>query len=77
MRPLSDPGPKPVLSVGDRPLVERASDAAVEGGAEELVVVVGYGGERGGRHVEGRFGGRPVDYARTSVSRPSIRPERP
>lgn len=42
MRPLTETRPKPMLPVGDRPLVARAADAAVDAGASELVVVVGY-----------------------------------
>jgi bifunctional UDP-N-acetylglucosamine pyrophosphorylase/glucosamine-1-phosphate N-acetyltransferase len=63
MRPLSDEIPKPMLPVGDRPLVEHVLDTAVEAGAEELVVVVGYGGARVRDHFGDRFRGRPVEYA--------------
>ena len=63
MRPLSEPTPTPMLPVGDRPLVERVLDTAVEAGADELVLVVGYGGDRVRDHFGKRFRGRPVDYA--------------
>jgi len=42
MGPLTETRPKPMLPVGDRPLVAHAADAAVDAGASELVVVVGY-----------------------------------
>lgn len=42
MAPLTERTPKPMLPVADRPLVAHAADAAVEAGASELVVVVGY-----------------------------------
>lgn len=42
MRPLTETTPKPMLPVADRPLVGHAADAAVDAGASELVVVVGY-----------------------------------
>jgi bifunctional UDP-N-acetylglucosamine pyrophosphorylase/glucosamine-1-phosphate N-acetyltransferase len=42
MRPLTDARPKPMLPVGDRPLVAHTVDAAVDAGASRLVVVVGY-----------------------------------
>jgi bifunctional UDP-N-acetylglucosamine pyrophosphorylase/glucosamine-1-phosphate N-acetyltransferase len=62
MRPLTDRRPKPMLPVGDRPLAAHTADAAVEAGASEFVVVVGY--ERGA--VEEYFGseyrGVPVEY---------------
>jgi len=42
MRPLTETTPKPMLPVADRPLVAHVADAAVEAGASELLVVVGY-----------------------------------
>ncbi|UIP01324.1 NTP transferase domain-containing protein (plasmid) [Halobaculum sp. CBA1158] len=63
MRPLSVVTPKPMLPVGDRPLVAHVADAAVEAGADDLVFVVG---ERDG-HLSQYFGesyrGLPVTYA--------------
>ncbi|WP_135851262.1 bifunctional sugar-1-phosphate nucleotidylyltransferase/acetyltransferase [Halorussus salinus] len=63
IRPLSASLPKPMLPVADRPLVAHAADAAVDAGADELVVVVGYEAEE----VRGYFGdeyrGVPVRYA--------------
>jgi len=66
IRPLSASLPKPMLPVADRPLVAHAADAAVDAGADELVVVVGYEAEE----VRGYFGdeyrGVPVRYAAQS-----------
>lgn len=45
MRPLTDSIPKPMLPVGDRPLVAHVADAAITAGASELVFVIGYAGE--------------------------------
>ncbi|WP_136591691.1 bifunctional sugar-1-phosphate nucleotidylyltransferase/acetyltransferase [Salinigranum halophilum] len=42
MRPLTASRPKPMLPVGDRPLVAHTVDTAVDAGASHLVVVVGY-----------------------------------
>jgi bifunctional UDP-N-acetylglucosamine pyrophosphorylase/glucosamine-1-phosphate N-acetyltransferase len=42
MRPLTETTPKPMLPVADQPLVAHVADAAVEAGASELLVVVGY-----------------------------------
>ena len=42
MRPLTETVPKPMLPVADRPLCAHTADAAVDAGASELVVVVGY-----------------------------------
>ncbi len=42
IRPLSGSVPKPMLPVADRPLVAHTVDAAIEAGAEEVVLVIGY-----------------------------------
>ena len=42
MGPVTDSTPKPMLPVAGRPLVAHVADAAVDAGATELVVVVGY-----------------------------------
>ncbi len=62
MRPLSARRPKPMLPVGDRPIVGHAMTAAADAGADEFVVVVGYEGDR----IRSRFGdsyrGVPIEY---------------
>ncbi|ACV13078.1 Nucleotidyl transferase [Halorhabdus utahensis DSM 12940] len=45
MGPLTESTPKPMLPVAGRPLVAHVADAAVDAGASELVVVVGYEAE--------------------------------
>jgi bifunctional UDP-N-acetylglucosamine pyrophosphorylase/glucosamine-1-phosphate N-acetyltransferase len=42
MRPLTETVPKPMLPVADRPLAAHTADAAVDAGATELILVVGY-----------------------------------
>ncbi|ELY43894.1 sugar phosphate nucleotidyltransferase, partial [Natronorubrum sulfidifaciens] len=42
IRPLSDSVPKPMLPVADRPLVAHTIDAAIDAGANEVVLVIGY-----------------------------------
>lgn len=39
MRPLSETYPKPMLPVADRPLLAHTAEAAVEAGADELIIV--------------------------------------
>ncbi|UPV76243.1 sugar phosphate nucleotidyltransferase [Halorussus limi] len=63
IRPLSASLPKPMLPVADRPLVAHAADAAVDAGAEELVVVVGYGAETVRNYFGDDYRGVPVRYA--------------
>ncbi|WP_265107954.1 bifunctional sugar-1-phosphate nucleotidylyltransferase/acetyltransferase [Halosolutus halophilus] len=63
IRPLSESLPKPMLPVADRPLAAHTVDAAIDAGADEIVLVVGY--EQGA--VRDYFGaehrGVPVTYA--------------
>lgn len=63
MRPLTHSTPKPMLPVGDRPLVAHTADAAIAAGAEELVFVVGYEGDTVKSHFGDQYGGVPVNYA--------------
>lgn len=63
MRPLTHSTPKPMLPVGDRPLVAHTADAAIAAGAEELVFVVGYEGDTVRSHFGDQYGGVPVNYA--------------
>jgi len=63
MGPLTTKTPKPMLPVADRPLVAHTVDAAVAGGASELIVVVGYGGEAVRSYFGGEYRGVPVTYA--------------
>lgn len=63
MGPLTETTPKPMLPVADAPLVEHVADAAVEAGADELVVTVGYGADRLREHLGDAHRGVPVRYA--------------
>jgi bifunctional UDP-N-acetylglucosamine pyrophosphorylase/glucosamine-1-phosphate N-acetyltransferase len=58
--PLTDSAPKPMLPVGDRPLVAHVADAAVEAGATEMVVVVGYRSDRVREYFADTHRGVPV-----------------
>lgn len=63
MRPLSDRRPKPMLPVGDRPLLARTADAAVAAGATRLILVVGYEAEAVREYFGDEHAGVPVTYA--------------
>jgi bifunctional UDP-N-acetylglucosamine pyrophosphorylase/glucosamine-1-phosphate N-acetyltransferase len=63
MGPLTATTPKPLLPVADRPLVAHVADAAVEAGADELILTVGYGGDRVREYFGDERGGVPVRYA--------------
>ncbi len=63
MRPLSATVPKPMLPVAGQPLVAHTLDAAIDAGAEELILVVGYEADV----IRTQFGtsrqGVPINYA--------------
>ncbi len=63
MRPLTDRRPKPMLPVGDRPLVAHTADAAVAAGASRLVFVVGYEAADVRDYFGREYDGVPVAYA--------------
>ncbi|WP_275736763.1 bifunctional sugar-1-phosphate nucleotidylyltransferase/acetyltransferase [Halorhabdus sp. SVX81] len=63
MGPLTESTPKPMLPVAGRPLVAHVADAAVEAGASELVVVVGYEAEAVRSFFGDTYRGVPVTFA--------------
>ena len=63
MRPLTETVPKPMLPVADRPLAAHTADAAVDAGATELVLVVGYEAEAVREYFGDGYRGVPVEYA--------------
>lgn len=63
MRPLTETVPKPMLPVADRPLCAHTADAAVEAGASELVVVVGYEADAVRAFFGDEYRGVPVTIA--------------
>jgi len=63
MRPLTASTPKPMLPVADRPLVAHTADAAVDGGVDELVLVVGYEAADVRAYFGSEYRGVPVEYA--------------
>lgn len=69
MQPLTDVVPKPMLPVGDRPLVAHVADAAVAASATDLVFVVGYRGETVRSHFGDSYRGTPVRYVQQDEQR--------
>ncbi|CCQ34694.1 glucose-1-phosphate thymidylyltransferase [Halorhabdus tiamatea SARL4B] len=63
MGPLTESTPKPMLPVAGRPLVAHVADAAVDAGASELVVVVGYEAEAVRSFFGDSYRGVPVTFA--------------
>jgi len=63
MRPLTDSLPKPMLPVAGKPLVAHAADIAVEGGTDELLVVVGYEAAEVRAYFDDEYRGVPVTFA--------------
>ena len=62
LQPLTHNRPKPMLPVGNRPILEYVLDALVEAGIKQLHIVVGYRSERVQAHVGPTYRGRPVTY---------------
>jgi bifunctional UDP-N-acetylglucosamine pyrophosphorylase/glucosamine-1-phosphate N-acetyltransferase len=63
IRPLSASLPKPMLPVADRPLAAHAAEAAVDAGADELILVVGYEADAVRDYFGEEYDGVPVTYA--------------
>ncbi|MFB6075096.1 MAG: bifunctional sugar-1-phosphate nucleotidylyltransferase/acetyltransferase [Haloarculaceae archaeon] len=63
MQPLSERRPKPMLPVGDRPILAHVAEAAVRAGVDDLVFVVGYEGDQIRQYFGAEFCGVPVAYA--------------
>ncbi|ADQ69358.1 Nucleoside-diphosphate-sugar pyrophosphorylase family protein [Halogeometricum borinquense DSM 11551] len=63
MWPLTASRPKPMLPVAGKPLVAHTVDAAVEAGATEIVLVVGYEADDVRSFFGTEYAGVPVEYA--------------
>ncbi|WP_363464458.1 bifunctional sugar-1-phosphate nucleotidylyltransferase/acetyltransferase [Halogeometricum borinquense] len=63
MWPLTASRPKPMLPVAGKPLVAHTVDAAVEAGATEIVLVVGYEADDVRSFFGAEYAGVPVEYA--------------
>jgi bifunctional UDP-N-acetylglucosamine pyrophosphorylase/glucosamine-1-phosphate N-acetyltransferase len=63
MWPLTEYRPKPMLPVAGKPLVAHTVDAAVEAGATEIVLVVGYEADDVRAFFGEEYAGVPVEYA--------------
>ena len=63
IRPLSAGVPKPMLPVADRPLVAHTVDAAIDAGADEIVLVVGYEAETVRDYFGSAYRDTPVSYS--------------
>ena len=63
IRPLSSSVPKPMLPVADRPLAAHTVDAAVDAGADEVILVIGYEAETVREYFGAEYRGVPISYA--------------
>ena len=62
MRPLTEQRAKPMLPVAGRPMVEHVAQSAAAAAVDELIVVVGYEGQRVREYLGDSVGGTPVRY---------------
>ncbi len=62
MWPLTESRPKPLIPVGNKPIIEHIMDAVVDAGIEKMAILIG----REGRKIVGRYGysyrGVPIEY---------------
>ena len=64
LRPLTERRPKPMLPVGNRPVLEHVLEAVVDAGIQEVVFVVGYERDRIQTHFgDGDEWGVDIEYA--------------
>lgn len=56
LRPLTEHTPKCLLSIGERPLLQRSMDAIIESGIRDFVIVTGYLNEMIEQFVEKTYG---------------------
>ncbi|MFP8956753.1 bifunctional sugar-1-phosphate nucleotidylyltransferase/acetyltransferase [Natrialbaceae archaeon A-CW3] len=63
IRPLSHALPKPMLPVADRPLLGHTVDTAIDAGADEVVLVIGYEADTVRSHFGETYRGVPIHYA--------------
>lgn len=64
LRPLTDDTPKPLLTVGGRPILTHCLDTLVDLGVDRLVIVVGYRGNAIVDRYGDEFREHPIVYAR-------------
>jgi glucose-1-phosphate thymidylyltransferase len=62
LRPLTQNRPKPMLSAGNRPILEHVLDALIDAGIERLVLVVGYRRTRVQEHFGPDYREVPIEY---------------
>ena len=67
MRPLTATQPKPMLPVAGQPLVEHTVRAAIDAGADRIVLVIGYAGEA----IRDHFAGLDLAVPVTFVEQPT------
>lgn len=63
MRPLTDDTPKGLVEVNEKPILTHCFDSLIEAGANELVPVVGYCGDKIVEYYGDEYDGVPVTYA--------------
>jgi dTDP-glucose pyrophosphorylase len=69
LRPLTEETPKALVEVDGRPILAHCFEQLVGLGVEELIVVVGYEGERIAERFGGSFEGTPISYVEQAEQR--------
>lgn len=69
LRPLTEDTPKALIEVAGRPILVHCFERLTELGVEELIVVIGYGGERIVERCGESFDGTPISYVEQEEQR--------
>lgn len=62
MWPLTETRPKPLIPVGNKPIIEHILDAIVDAGLEKIGILIGYEGRQIAEKYGGEYRGAKIDY---------------
>ena len=69
MWPLTDNRPKPLLPLGNKPILMHILDAVVEAGIDKIGILIGYGGQKIVDEIGREYRGAKIDYVRQEEMR--------
>jgi len=69
MRPLTDTRPKPLIPVGNKPIIEHILDAVMDAGIDEISILIGYEGRQLSGRYRHEYKGAKIDFVYQKVRR--------
>ncbi len=69
MWPLTDTRPKPLIPLGNKPIIEHILDAIVDAGIEKISILIGYEGRQIAERYNYEYRGAQLDYVYQNVRR--------